>query len=299
MFKNLKIAIKLALAFGLVLVLLIAISLTGSLRLIDLSKNTDDITKNLWPKMLLLQDSVGIGVRNLVLAANADALQKAKAQVLDGRAAIGKAWEALKPKLVQPKGKEMMQSIFDTRERYIAAQNQVIKLAEEGKKDEAVAYLNGDFRSVAVEYRKRVNDLIKYQGELLDAVGVEATKTAEMGMTMNIGLSIAAILIALIGAFLVTRSITQPLNLAVNVADELAQGNLTVKITSDSKDETGLLMASMANLAGKLVQIISEVKTAADALNNAAAQVSQSFSCANIRAARSTLGRRFDTSSWT
>ena len=280
MFKNLKIAIKLALAFGLVLVLLIAISLTGSLRLIDLSKNTDDITKNLWPKMLLLQDglaginNVGIGARDLALAANADALQKAKAQVLDGRAAIGKAWEALKPKLVQPKGKEMMQSIFDTRERYIAAQNQVIKLAEEGKKDEAVAYLNGDFRSVAVEYRKRVNDLIKYQGELLDAVGVEATKTAEMGMTMNIGLSIAAILIALIGAFLVTRSITQPLNLAVNVADELAQGNLTVKITSDSKDETGLLMASMANLAGKLVQIISEVKTAADALNNAAAQVS-------------------------
>jgi methyl-accepting chemotaxis protein len=153
MFKNLKIAIKLALAFGLVLVLLIAISLTGSLRLIDLSKNTDDITKNLWPKVLLLQDglagvnNVGIGARDLVLAANADAQQKAKAQVLDGRAAIGKAWEALKPKLVQPKGKEMMQGIFDTRERYIAAQNQVIKLVEEGKKDEAVAYLNGDFRS--------------------------------------------------------------------------------------------------------------------------------------------------------
>jgi methyl-accepting chemotaxis protein len=280
MFKNLKIAIKLALAFGLVLVLLIVISATGSLRLIDLSNSTDNITKNLWPKVLLLQDGlagvneVGISVRDMALAPNADAQQKAKARIIEGRANIGKAWEALKPKLLQPKGKEMMDGILATRERYIAAQNQIIKLAEEGKKQDATDFLNGEFRAVAGDYRKRVNDLVKYQGELLDAVGAEATKTAETGMVMNIGLSAAAVLIALIGAFLVTRSITQPLNLAVTAADELAQGNLTVKISSDSRDETGMLMASMANLAGKLAQIIREVKTAADALNNAAGQVS-------------------------
>ncbi|MCF8179086.1 MAG: MCP four helix bundle domain-containing protein [Sulfuritalea sp.] len=280
MFKNLKIAVKLTLAFALVLALLLAISVTGTKSLMELSSGTDHIAKNIWPKTLLLQEGlagvndIGIGARDLVLATAADARQEAKSRMLEGRANIGKAWAALKPKLTEARGKEMMQGIMDIRERYIVTQNQVIKLVEEGKKDEAAVFLNGDFRMAAVEYRKQVNNFIKFQGDLLDNVGAEAAKTAETGLVMNIGLSIAAILIALVGAFFVTRSITVPLNSAVRVADELAQGNLTVKITSDSKDETGMLMASMANLAGKLAQIISEVKTAADALNNAAGQVS-------------------------
>jgi methyl-accepting chemotaxis protein len=281
MFKNLKIALKLTLAFGLVMVLLIVISVTGALRLMDLSNGTDNITKNLWPKILLLQEglagvnNIGIGTRDLVLATNAGAQQTAKTRVLDGRAGIGKAWETLKPKLVQPKGKEMMQAILDSRERYIAAQNQVIKLVEEGKKDESVAFLNGEFRSIATEYRKRVNDLITFQGELLDSIGKEASKTAETGLAMNMGLSIAAILIALTGAFLVTRSITVPLNKAVGVADALAQGDLTVKIETDSRDETGRLLTSMGTMVGKLSQIIGEVNTASNELNSAASQVSQ------------------------
>jgi methyl-accepting chemotaxis protein len=281
MFKNLKIALKLALAFGLVIILLVVISVTGALRLMDLSNGTDNITKNLWPKILLLQEglagvnNIGIGARDLVLATNANAQQTAKTRVLDGRVGIGKAWEALKPKLVQPKGKEMMQAILDSQERFIAAQNQVIKLVEEGKKDESVAFLNGEFRSIATEYRKRVNDLITFQGELLDSIGKEATKTAETGLAMNMGLSIAAILIALTGAFLVTRSITVPLNKAVGVADALALGDLTVKIETDSRDETGRLLTSMGTMVGKLSQIIGEVNTASNELNSAASQVSQ------------------------
>jgi methyl-accepting chemotaxis protein len=280
MFKNLKISMKLAIAFGLVLLLLIAISATSSLRLMEMNGNTENIAKNLWPKVQLLQDGlagvndIGIAARDLALAATPEAQNAAKARVLDGRAAIGKAWEALTPKLLMPKGKEMMQAILQARERYIAVQNQIIKLAEEGKKAEAVTYLDTDFRPAATEYRKRVNALIKYQSDLLDSVGVDSAKAAETGLAVNIGLSIGAVLIALIGAFLVTRSITSPLNQAVNAANELAQGNLTVEIAADSRDETGQLMASMANLSGKLTQIISEVKTAGDALNNAAGQVS-------------------------
>ena len=281
MFKNMKIALKLALAFGLVMTLLIVISVTGALRLIDLSKGTDDITKNLWPKILLLQEglvgvnNIGIGARDMTLATNVDGQQTAKARIMEGRAGIGKAWETLKPKLVQPKGKEMMQGILDTRERYIAAQDQVIKLVEEGKKNEAVTFLNNDFRSAATEYRKRVNDLIAYQGELLDRIGKEASNTAEAGLAINISLSIAALLIALAGAFLVTRSITVPLYKAVGVADALALGDLRVRIETDSKDETGQLLTSMGKMVGKLSQIIGEVNTASDELNNAASQVSQ------------------------
>ena len=280
MFKNLKIGIKLALSFAAVLILLIVISVTGAMRLSELNQGTDDITNNLWPKVQLLQDglagvnTIGIAARDMALTPNAEAQQRAKARIMEGRANIGKAWEALKPKLTQPKGKEMMQTVLDSRERYIAAQNQVIKLVEEGKREEAGSFLSGGFQTAAVEYRKRVNDLIAFQGELLDATGKNAAKVAETGHALNLGLSIAAVLLAMAVAYLVTRSITRPLGEAVIVADRLAQGDLTVEISSDSRDETGMLMASIGNMVGKLSHIISEVNSAADALNSAAGQVS-------------------------
>jgi len=84
----------------------------------------------------------------------------------------------------------------------------------------------------------------------------------------------SAMVLLLIFAYLITRSITTPIGHAVVVSQRLAEGDLTVKIESDSKDEVGMLMQAMQNMIGKLTQIIGEVRTAADNLTNAAGQVS-------------------------
>lgn len=174
MFKNMKIGVRLGLGFGLVLVLLSVIAFIGITRLAAVNDITSDIVSNKWLKVGLLQEGlagvndIGIGTRDLVLATNAEARQASKERVLKGRATIGKAWDTLKPTLIQPKGIEMMQGILDSRERFIAAQNQVIKLMDDNKVEDARAYVAGDFGKIAVEYRQRVNALIKFQGDLMD-----------------------------------------------------------------------------------------------------------------------------------
>jgi len=280
MLKNMKIGVKLALGFALIVAMLIAISATGLARLNELRSGTDLMVKDLWPKVVLLKDGlagvndIGLGARDMALATRTEDQQSAKARVMEGRAAIGKAWEALSPLLVHPRGKELMAQILDSRERFIAAQNQLIRLVEEGRRDDAVNYLNGDFRATAVEYRRRVNELVKFQGELFETTGIEAERSAASGQTIIVGLSIAAILAALLIAFLVTRAITRPVMNALNAANELADGNLAVRIDVSSNDEIGQLMAAMKNMVGKLAAIIGEVRTAADNLTNAAGQVS-------------------------
>ena len=283
MFKNLKLGTKLVLAFGVVLILLIVTSAAGSLRLMDLGNNTENIAKNLWPKVLLLQDGlagvneIGIAGRDVALAISPEALNTAKARILEGRAAISKAWDALGTKLVQPRGKEMMQAILQARERYVAAQNQLIKLAEEGKKAEAVAFLDNEFRPAATEYRKRVNALIKYQGELLDSLGAESAKTAETGLATNIALGIIAALVAVAAGWLITRSILRQLGgepgYVNDVVRAVAEGDLTVPVNLRSGDATSLL-AGIHKMIGTLSHIVGEVKGASDSLNNAASQVS-------------------------
>jgi methyl-accepting chemotaxis protein len=280
MFKNLRIGMRLGLGFGLVLVLLSVLAFVGITRLATVNSVVEDIISNKWMKVGLLQvglagvNEIGLGARDMVLAANPEDRQGAKERVLAGRTSIGKAWETLKPTLNQPKGIEMMQGILDSRERFIAAQNQVIKLTEENKVDEAKAVLGGDFRKIAVEYRTRVNALIKLQGDLMDEAGKHAASEYQQARTLMLTLAIAAFVLGAGIAFWVTRSITRPLSEAVSVADQLAAGDLTAKIEVNSTDETGQLLKSMQNMVGKLSQIISEVRGSADALSSASEEVS-------------------------
>ncbi|MBI5923699.1 MAG: MCP four helix bundle domain-containing protein [Betaproteobacteria bacterium] len=281
MFNNMKIGTRLGLGFGVVVILMTVIAFLGITRMASINDSIEDISANKWPKVVLLEaglagvNEIGIAARDMALSDSKEARQQAKERILSGRASIGKAWETLKPTLTQPKGIEMMNQILESRERYIAAQNQIIKLTEEDKTQEARAYIATDFRKSASEYRQRVNALIKFQGELMDQTGKEAEQQYQQARNLMLMLALVAVLLAVGIGFWVTRSITKPLNEAVGVAQELANGNLTVKIDVNSKDETGLLLTSMCFMVDKLASTISEVNAASEALNNAASQVSQ------------------------
>ena len=209
---------------------------------------------------------------------------------MGGRAVIAKAWDQLKPTIKNPKGVELFDQVLAARERYIDAQNQVIKLAEEGKTEEGRAFLSGPYSTAAVDYRNRVNTLIEFQGNLMTESGQIATAAYQQARTMVLTTAFAALVLSIILGIWVTRGITRPLNEVVGVANELADGNLTVKIHVDSQDETGILKQSMANMVGKLSSIIAEVNSASEALNSAATEVSataQSLSQASSEQAAS------------
>ncbi len=296
MFKNMRIGMRLGMGFGLVVVLMVIIAVIGITRMAVLNASLENVNNDKWPKILLLQDglagvnAVGLGGRDILMATDRQGVQSAKENILAGRASIGKAWEKLKPTLTDPKGIELFQLVLESRERYIAVQNQIIKLAEEGKVEEGRAYLESEFRPAANEYRKRVNDLIQFQGELMNELGRAASEQYNQARTLMLAMSVAAFLFAAGIAFWVTRSITRPLGEAVGVANSLSEGDFSVKIDVQSRDETGMLLSAMKNMVERLSLIITEVRGAADNLSSASEEVSataQSLSQASSEQAAS------------
>jgi len=73
-----------------------------------------------------------------------------------------------------------------------------------------------------------------------------------------------AVIIGVFAAYFITRSITVPLAAGVDVANKMAQGDLTVDIRIDRKDEVGRLMTSMRNMVDSIKKVVSEVITASD-----------------------------------
>jgi len=281
--KNLTIAKRLALGFGLVVLLLISVSWLGISRLGELNASLDDITKDKWKKVILLQDGlagvneIGLGARDMTLAAAKDGQQAAKERVLAGRASIGKAWETLKPTLNQPKGKELFELILQSRTRFIDDQNEVIRLVEAGRQDEARAFLTGDFRRIANEYRQRVNALVTLQGELMDQSAQAAEVGYKQARTLMLGLVALALLIATGIATWIIRSVTIPLggepDAAKAVVEKIAQGDLTAEIVVKPGDSSSL-MAATRTMQVSLRKMVSELKANAEGVAAAAAQLS-------------------------
>jgi methyl-accepting chemotaxis protein len=92
----------------------------------------------------------------------------------------------------------------------------------------------------------------------------EEMAAMEAAVAQKASRSVALMLAAVVGALVtgialsiqITRSITLPLFRAVQVADTVAQGDITVRIESTSRDETGQLLAAMGRMVDSTRAIV-------------------------------------------
>ncbi|MEI7429807.1 MAG: methyl-accepting chemotaxis protein [Betaproteobacteria bacterium] len=284
MFKNLKIGVRLGFGFGIVLLLLVMISGLSINRIGKLSDNTTDIVDDRMPKiemsMEIVENTLGMArsLRSIILTHDKN-FEKAQIEIIaSARKRNAEILAKLKPMINTEKGKALYDKMVASREKFGAALDVILPLANSSSAqfnaEKATAYLFGEYTVVAGAYLENTKEFAEFQKSSAAANGKRSLEEAAAARNYVIALSLAAIVIALAFAWWVTISITRPINIAVDAANRLAEGDLTVKLESDSKDEVGMLMGALQNMIGKLTQIIGEVRTAADNLTNAAGQVS-------------------------
>lgn len=176
---------------------------------------------------------------------------------------------------------EKAQEMFRTYDRLIADYQESL--------NEFVALINAEdlrqqrpsakfLEEVLAPRNARIDDLL---GELTDQkeelAKVEAHETTmlyESSLKSMLALVIAGVVLGLVMGWLITRSISRPVSRALATANALADGDLSVRVEVDSKDEIGALLAAMQRMVEKLSQVISEVRAGADNLASASEQVS-------------------------
>jgi methyl-accepting chemotaxis protein len=89
-----------------------------------------------------------------------------------------------------------------------------------------------------------------------------------------IGSLVLAIVCALILAWATIRSVTEPIDELVGIANRIAEGDLREITGAVRGDETGQLQGAMRKMTEALAQTMSQVRSAAEALSGASAQVS-------------------------
>ena len=280
MFKNLKIGVRLGIGFATTLILLIAIAVIAITDISSLNNDIQQMNNDRFPKTVqanAIVRAINVVARNLRNAALYTGEERKRAVDAIGpqRKIITDNLELLEKSIKSEKGKEILKKIGAGRIAYIADQDKFMELLKAEKLTELPPLMQGSLRKSQADYIAAVDDLIKFQTDAMEKTGKTAGEAAATAARILTIVGIVAALLTIAFAWFITRSITRPVNEALNAANRLAEGDLTVKLEADSKDEVGMLMNAMQNMIGKLTQIIGEVRTAADNLTNAAGQVSQ------------------------
>ncbi len=280
MFKNMKIGVRLGLGFGLVVLLLIAVAYVGITRLGGLNDDLNLIVKDRYAKASMAYrinaevGNIARNLRNMLLTNDPARIREEMNKVQESRKVIAENLEKTEKLIVLEKGKAILKTIKDNRVKYIQGSDYLMKAALDGKKDEAIRFLNAELIPILRAYNESVYSLVEFQEELMRKAGEEANHNYDSGRNLMLAMAGAAFLLAVVIGLWITLSVTRPLSQAVAVANQLAEGDLTARIEVDSRDETGMLLAAMKNMVEKLSDIITEVRAAADNLSSAAEEVS-------------------------
>jgi methyl-accepting chemotaxis protein-1 (serine sensor receptor) len=125
---------------------------------------------------------------------------------------------------------------------------------------------------------QKIDDIVAFVLKESQKLMLERSQKADQSYTVGVRLQFIVILIAgAIGSFLtilLIRSIIRPLSLAVEVAEKVADGDLTSTIeTSTHQDETGQLIRAIKKMNDTLNFIVNDVRTCAVTIEHATGEI--------------------------
>jgi methyl-accepting chemotaxis protein len=104
---------------------------------------------------------------------------------------------------------------------------------------------------------------VQQTGEQLRAAEHESMEAAQqLTLMLILGSSILALVVGIVAAWLITRTVTRPINQLQRVTEQMAAGDLNVQIEVVSKDEIGVMMAAFQ----RMVAYLREMARAADTI---------------------------------
>lgn len=101
----------------------------------------------------------------------------------------------------------------------------------------------------------------------------QVKETMSHAMTIMLLAAAVGIAIALLIAWRITRNITRPLRETLHIAERISQGDLTMSITTQRRDEPGLLLQAVSVMNENLKEVISRVRSGVESVSRASAEI--------------------------
>jgi len=276
---NLNIGKRLGLGFGAVGLMLVGMLILSNIMLARVNDGTRLLVTNRIPAIEMTSrlesenNNIALALRNMMLNEDAADRQKQVDQIMASRKVMDAMLAELDATLYTPQGREVLARMASANAAYLAGQEDLLKLIAAGDVDGSKTYLAGTLRPRLAALKGATAEQIKLQKDRSVSAGVEAEETYRSTTLLMETVGVVALMLAALVAWWITRSITRPLVRALEVANTVAEGDLTSRIDVSSRDETGQLLQALKRMNDNLAHTVGSVRVGTDTIAVAAAEV--------------------------
>ena len=280
--RHFKIGTRLALGFGLVLVMLVALSALSvermsqlQARLVDIVRVGNDQVRQSNAMLVAINRTTALA-REMAYAPTPAERDAAIATLGSARKsydeAEGRLGELLKQNASAAE-REIMASVAQQRTASRPLVDRMLRAIQAGKADEGRKILAEEAMPSQARWIAAVQKMVDLQDAEQAATADQAEKSYAVTRNVMIAASTLAVLLGAAAAWMLTLSITGPIGQAVKVAETVAGGDLTAEIPQGGRDEPAQLLDALRLMNGALASVVSQVREGSDSIATGSAEI--------------------------
>ena len=278
--RSLNIAPRAGLGFGLLALLVVTLGLFALAQMSSMREQSEQVESNWLPSVInvgtMSQDMLRIRALTLrLLIARDEATQQQSVSRIETlKQGLAKAQQDYDALIVLPEEGVLFDRYTELQKQYLTLQAQVMSLATGGQVEAATGLVNGEMNQLADTLTATLNQLIELNNQHAHMATDKAQTVYEGARVWVIGLLLGALVLTVILALVLTRSIVQPLAQSLQVAEVVATGDLTPQISIHGSDEPARLLAALKQMQQSLRDTIARISDSSNQLASASEELS-------------------------
>ena len=277
--RSINIGKRAGLSFAFLGVLILALG-SFSLMQMSLMDDASDEVRESWLPSFITVDRVNTNIGRLraltlrsLLLTNPDERNRT-ISTIDGLVqAMPGLLDDYANQVSSPREKELSEQLHTAYAEFEALQKQIVDAARTGNVDEGIRLANGPLAMLADTLINALNDISDFNNE----GATEATNASQTAFTtaenVVMGALAASLILTALLAVVLTRSIIIPLNESLQIAEVVADGDLTQHITVTGTDEPARLMAALQLMQQNLHSAIRSISDSSSQLASASEEL--------------------------
>ena len=223
-------------------------------------------------------DQRAIAARNLVLVSAAQDVALEKAMVEAAHAKVTSQLGQLKALAAStdslgPEARALVTEIDRVESAYAPVALAIVDLALKGQKEAAITRMNQDCRPLLARLIKATDGLTALVAERAAATVQEAEASFKRQIATVVGACVLAVLASALAGVLISRAISRPIGQAVALAEQVAAGDLTARLSAQGGDEVSLLLAALGRMSDRLAGIVQQVRRSSDSIATGSGEI--------------------------
>lgn len=281
--SNIKISVKLGAVFS---ILTISTAMAGAFAILQLSMinaNTEEMATNWLPSVSYVGE-LQIQLNNLrraemqhVMAVSSEEKSPEETKISVAKVRIAEIGEKFKTLVNTSEQKKYWNEYQSNLTRYFETDKKLLQMSNFGPAEAiaSMAYLKGESQAGLRALFTTMESMTELNRHGVEEAYTSAKDTYSMARAgLLLVLLIAVALAAGLGLW-ITKLITNPLKFAVRAAEGFAQGDLTVKLEADGRDEIAMLLHAMEAMRTSLSEVVANVRLGSESVACASSEIAQ------------------------